>query len=89
MLLNDLTRFRFISVLRDNALSVRYGKSPNPEQFSILHFQVLMDVVRFDVNNAFFTIGKHLLKQREGAPIGRILSSGLAISVCISLNTSG
>ena len=50
-----------------------------------LPFQVVLDVVRFDLDNAYMQCGQHVMKQRFGVPMGSYLSAVLAIttvSVC-------
>lgn len=50
-----------------------------------LPFQVVLDVVRFDLDNAYMQCGQHVMRQRFGVPMGSYLSAVLAIttvSVC-------
>ena len=79
----SVTRSSFIKVPYKKELKPTFGKSTNKNLYSCLSFEMILDVVSFDVNNAFFTLGKdNILKQRMGAPIGGILSSIYATFVC-------
>ena len=45
-------------------------------------FDELLDIVKFDLNNAYFRIGDTILQQRVGIPMGSPLSPALAQIVC-------
>ena len=75
-------RNHFITVKRRGRGGVRFGKSYNKYTHTQIKFETLLDIVKFDTNNCYFTMGNTLLKQIWGVPMGSSLSPIIAILVC-------
>ena len=73
----------FIRVPKDKKLSCAWGKSSNLGEVLEISFQQIYDVVNFDLTHAIFTVGSQLTKQKQGAPIGGIMSTSIAIATCV------
>ena len=63
--------------------SVRYGRSVTSDGSRInLTYDELLEIVCFDLNNSFFTVGNFVGKQTCGIPMGSPISPALAVIVC-------
>ena len=63
--------------------SVRYGHSVASDASRInLTYDELLEIVCFDLNNSFFTVGTFVGKQTCGIPMGSPISPALAVIVC-------
>jgi hypothetical protein len=76
------TRSQFIRVPNEKSRKPAFGKSANRFEVSHITFQQITDVVAFDIRSAIFTLGNITFIQREGAPIGGVLSTAEAIATC-------
>ena len=47
-----------------------------------LSYDELLEIVCFDLDNSFFTVGNYIGKQTCGIPMGSPLSPALAVIVC-------
>ena len=61
-------------------------KDPKFMNFSVA---ILKNIIHFALNNAFFKIGYHVLKQINGLPIGDPISGPLAFVMLHMMNTNG
>ena len=80
---SESIRSKFISVPNDKKLSVRFGKASNIHNTSVFHIESLYDIVKYELENAFFTVGKYIFKQKNGVPIGSVLSGVESMAVCV------
>ena len=77
------TRSVFIRVPKDKKMSCAWGKSSNLAEVLEISFQQVFEVVNFDLTHAIFTVGSHLTRQKQGAPIGGVISTSIAIATCV------
>ena len=77
------TRSKYIRVPKDRNNSCGWGKSCNTFEVAEISFIQIIELVNFDLSNALFTVGNTLLKQKQGAPIGGVMSTALAITTCV------
>ena len=77
------TRSRFVRVPRDKVDRCSYGSSTNLYEVHQISFSQIKEVVKYDLQQAIFTVGKILMRQKEGAPIGGVLSTAMAIATCV------
>lgn len=71
-----------IAVPRRGKKWMGMGKSHNPHAFVNFTLLSLRNIVKFDLANAYFTVGTHVMKQNIGIPMGSPLSPALAVIVC-------
>ena len=77
------TRSKYVRVPNDRSMMCGWGKSCNTFEVAQISFTQITELVRFDLNNAIFSVGNTLLKQKQGAPIGGVMSTALAITTCV------
>ena len=76
------TRRSNVCVPNRKTAACSFGTSTNSFESRTVSFAKIMEILRFDLSQAIFRLGDTLLKQKEGAPIGGILSTAMAICVC-------
>jgi hypothetical protein len=77
------TRRDRFSVRRTGTSGVRWGRAYNNHKHVEVCIKTIHEVIEFDLQNVFFTVGdSNLLQQTVGAPMGGYLSAGYAIIVC-------
>ncbi len=77
------SRSKFIKIPHDRSLKPSSGKSCNHHLYACLSSEIILSIVRFDLENAYFSVGSQcILRQKMSAPIGGVLSSIYAIIVC-------
>ena len=77
------TRSVYVRVPKDKKISCGWGMSNNISDVLQISFQQMSEVLNFDLGNAIFTVGSVLTKQKQGAPIGGVMSTALAIGTCV------
>jgi len=82
LIINKKRRNHYITVKRRGRGGVRYGKSYNKLSYTQIKYETLLDIIKFDICNCYFTMGNTLLKQIWGVPMGSPLSPIIAILVC-------
>jgi len=75
-------RRKNVRVPRQKSDKCTFGTSTNAFESCTVTFADIMEVLRFDLASAVFSLGNLLFTQKEGAPIGGILSTAMAIAVC-------
>jgi hypothetical protein len=70
-----------VSVYRFGRKEVRWGV-PYNSNWVQLSFTTLLNIVRFDLRNIYFTVGDSVLRQHNGAPIGGFISALYGNVVC-------
>ena len=77
------TRSVFVRLPKDKKVSCHWGKSSNLAEVLQISFQHIFEAVNFDLSHAIFTVGSQLTRQKQGAPIGGVMSTSLAIVTCV------
>ncbi len=78
-------RASFVSVPGARQFSVLFGKSASLHSKYSFHFDSLLRIVGFDLENAFLSLGNLLFREKQCIPIGGIMLCVEAITVCAGL----
>lgn len=76
------TRSQYVKVPKSKLDDVAFGKSANRHTAYEICFKQILEVVRFDLDYAFFNVGKEVRHQIQGCPIGGIVSCAYSIVTC-------
>ena len=72
-----------ITVPHGKTYRPHFGKPGNPKRATHLSREFLEEILLFDVNNIFFTLGDRLTQQIMGVPMGSPCSPALAVGLCM------
>jgi hypothetical protein len=72
-----LTRSNYVRVPKFRK-ECAFGKSSNKNDVLQISTDQIFELVCYDVRSAIFRVGKHIMKQSNGAPIGGVLSTAEA-----------
>jgi hypothetical protein len=75
-------RRKHISVPKRARKGAHMGCNYNSASFITFSLQEIRDIVKFDLDNAIFTVGETTMKQNIGIPMGSPISPVLAVLVC-------
>lgn len=73
---------KHISVPLRGRHGTEIGRSHHTQRFATFTLDELMEIVKFDLDNAIFTLGEITLKQNVGIPMGSPMSPVLATIMC-------
>lgn len=68
--------------------SCLFGKASNKHESKTAKFCDILEFMNFDLDNSYFTLGDTILKQRQGTPIGGILSTSMACLCAFDRNSN-
>lgn len=64
------SRSHYVRVPKDSSIPCSFGKSCNLHDTKHISFAQILKVISFHLENAFLTVGIHILRQIDGSPIG-------------------
>ena len=73
-----------VNVPKSGRGPVHWGYSRDESRIT-LTFKQMIDIVKFSLDNAFFTLGQDIIQQVHGIPMGDPLSPAICIGTCAHL----
>ncbi len=76
------TRRDRVAVKRSGTKGVHLGRSYSSATVAEISWNTLREIIDFDLNNVFFTVGTNVRQQLKGVPMGGFLSAVYATCIC-------